>query len=185
MGCEETDDLERRRLEERNRVHVEMATGTCIVGLAGAGSPLVIDDVAGALNDLPEQDLGALPPSEAMIQEILDLLHDAAKSPYGWVGAARGAPQRPQHRVVATRPAHVREPLEALRVVGGTRDGHRASASRALALQEPRGDVVVLERCPDDENGGAAAHALVRGYAALVDQCGRGGCGVTHRPLRA
>lgn len=47
MGCEETDDLARRRLEERNRVHVEMATGTCIVGFAGAGSPLVLDDVAG------------------------------------------------------------------------------------------------------------------------------------------
>jgi len=52
----------RRLLEERNRIHVEMATGTCIVGLVGAGSRLDVDYVAAALHDLPEQDLGAHPP---------------------------------------------------------------------------------------------------------------------------
>lgn len=52
----------RRLLEERSRIHVEMATGTCIVGLVGAGSRLDVDYVAAALHALPEQDLGAHPP---------------------------------------------------------------------------------------------------------------------------
>jgi arginine/lysine/ornithine decarboxylase len=52
----------RRLLEERHRIHVEMATDSCIVGLLGAGSRLDVDYVVDALHDLPEMDLGDYPP---------------------------------------------------------------------------------------------------------------------------
>ena len=52
----------RRLLEEQSLIHVEMATGTCIVGLLGAGSRLDAAYVADALHALPQQDLGAFPP---------------------------------------------------------------------------------------------------------------------------
>ena len=52
----------RRLLEERNQIHVEMATDSCIVGLVGAGSRLDVDLVADALHALPERDLADHPP---------------------------------------------------------------------------------------------------------------------------
>jgi arginine/lysine/ornithine decarboxylase len=52
----------RRLLEERSRIHVEMATDSCIVGLVGAGSRLDVDHFVDALHDLPVMDLGEHPP---------------------------------------------------------------------------------------------------------------------------
>ena len=52
----------RRLLEERNHIHIEMATDSCIVGLIGAGSRLDVDYVADALHALPESDLADHPP---------------------------------------------------------------------------------------------------------------------------
>ena len=51
----------RRLLEERNLIHVEMATDSCIVGLVGAGSRLDVDHFVAALHELPEMDLGQHP----------------------------------------------------------------------------------------------------------------------------
>lgn len=51
----------RRLLEERNLIHVEMATDSCIVGLVGAGSRLDVDRFIAALHDMPEMDLGQHP----------------------------------------------------------------------------------------------------------------------------
>ena len=52
----------RRLLEERARIHVEMATDTCLVALVGAGSRLDAQHFVDALHDLPQQDLGDHPP---------------------------------------------------------------------------------------------------------------------------
>jgi arginine/lysine/ornithine decarboxylase len=52
----------RRLLEERSRIHVEMATDSCIVGLVGAGSRLDVDYFVDALHALPVMDLGDHPP---------------------------------------------------------------------------------------------------------------------------
>jgi arginine/lysine/ornithine decarboxylase len=52
----------RRLLEERSRIHVEMATDSCIVGLVGAGSRVDVDYLVDALHDLPVMDLGDHPP---------------------------------------------------------------------------------------------------------------------------
>ena len=52
----------RRLLEERSRIHVEMATDSCIVGLVGAGSRLDVDHFVDALHALPVMDLGDHPP---------------------------------------------------------------------------------------------------------------------------
>ena len=52
----------RRLLEERSRIHVEMATDSCIVGLIGAGSRVDVDYLVDALHALPEMDLGDHPP---------------------------------------------------------------------------------------------------------------------------
>lgn len=52
----------RRLLEEKSRIHVEMATDSCIVGLLGAGSRLDVDYFVEALHALPVMDLGDHPP---------------------------------------------------------------------------------------------------------------------------
>lgn len=52
----------RRLLEERSRVHIEMATDSCTVMLLGAGSRVDVEYVVDALHALPAQDLGAHPP---------------------------------------------------------------------------------------------------------------------------
>lgn len=52
----------RRLLEEQSRIHVEMATDSCIVGLVGAGSRFDVDFVAEALHALPQHDLADHPP---------------------------------------------------------------------------------------------------------------------------
>ena len=71
--------------------------------------------------------------------------------------------------------------LEALGIVSRTRHGDGASAPGALALKEPRGDLVILEARPDHEDVRATAHALVRRDPALIDEDGRRGGGVTHQ----
>ena len=47
----------RRLLEERARIHVELATDAVIVGIVGAGSRLDAQYVTSALHDLPSRDL--------------------------------------------------------------------------------------------------------------------------------
>lgn len=53
--------IARRLLEQRSRIHVELATDAVIVGIIGAGSRLDADYLVEGLHALPEHDLAARP----------------------------------------------------------------------------------------------------------------------------